>query len=149
VSETHTTPAMDATAIILKLKEHGWNLSDVSKWFGDINSAGKAGAGLKVNDMLADALASQSGYRRKVINIEAPSKGHGSVEMGEKLLNISFLRGQLKVHTRCTNLTHALKHYAGEENLKHPIDALRYISQPTLEQWNTSITPVSRIRINR
>lgn len=149
VSTEHTTPEMDAIAILLKLKEWGWSLSDVKRIVGDINSAGKAQAGHKVNELLADALASHAGHRKRLIDIGKPNKGPGSVQFGERLINSAFMKGQLVVSTKCKTLTHALKHYAGQEDIKHSIDALRYIAQPVLEQWSDTMPTISRIRINR
>lgn len=148
ISETHTTPEMDAKAILKCLNRWGWALSDVQRIVGDINSAGKAHAGSKVNELLGAALCQQAGYRQNVINISSPNKGKGSVEYGEKLLNAGFLRGQLKISTRCKTLTHALKHYNGEESLKHSIDAARYILQPVLESWSTHLPGINKIKIN-
>lgn len=149
VSETSTTPEMDAAAILKCLRRWGWGLEDLTNIVGDINSAGKAHAGHKVNELLGNELCKQAGYRRQIITINPPNKGKGSVEYGEKLLNASFMRGQLKISTKCKVLTHALKHYtAGDESLKHSIDAIRYISQPILEQWSVTLPGVNRIRIN-
>ena len=149
VSTSSTTPEMDASAIIACLKTWGWDITDVNSFVGDVNSAGKANAGHKVNELLGDALCSQAGYKRKVITINPPNKGSGSVSFGEKLLNSAFMRGQLKVSTRCKTLTNALKHYNGQESLKHSIDALRYISYDILNGWSVIMPVAGRIRVNK
>lgn len=148
VNETRTTPDQDARSILKKLGTWGWDLSDVQKLVGDINSAGKLGAGLKVNEVLAAELALASGQRSCTVTIDPPPKGGGSVEYGEKLLNSAFMRGKLRIHSNCKTLIHCLKNYAeGDEDLKHSIDALRYISQPVLEVWAEARPSISRLRI--
>ena len=148
VSTTQTTPEQDAKAILHALGAWGWTLTDVARIVGDINSAGKLGAGLKVNEVLADALSTQSKMRARAVTIAAPSKGKGSVLMGERTINAAFMRGTLRVSTRCSKLLFALKNYSeGDEDLKHYIDALRYIAQPVLEIWTLTNPQPSRLRV--
>ena len=150
VNTTNTLPEADARAIVTRLQDWGWSLTDVARIVGDINSAGKLGAGLKVNEVLGDALAAAAGLRARTITIQPPDKGKGSVEMGSKLVNAAFMRGTLKVHQGCVGLITSLKNYAPGpkgEDLKHPLDALRYISQPVLQTWAMSLPSISRLRV--
>jgi len=150
VNTTTTLPEDDARAIVGRLHDWGWALTDVARIVGDINSAGKMGAGLKVNEVLGDALAAAAGLRARTITILPPDKGKGSVEMGSKLVNAAFMRGTLKVHQGCKGLITSLKNYAPGpkgEDLKHPLDALRYVSQPVLQTWAMSLPSISRLRV--
>lgn len=150
VNTANTLPEDDARAIVTRLGAWGWSLTDVARIVGDINSAGKMGAGLKVNEVLADSLAAAAGLRTRSLQIVAPDKGKGSVEMGSKLVNAAFMRGTLKVHRACTGLITSLKNYAPGpkgEDLKHPLDALRYISQPVLYAWSLTLPSISRLRV--
>jgi len=147
VNASKTVPAQDAQAILEMLGRWGWKISDVQRLVGDINSAGKLGAGLKVNDVLAAELSTQSGLCTRTCVIEPPNKGKGSVELGEKLLNHAFMQGKLKVHANCKTLLHSLKNYSeGDEDLKHSIDALRYVTQPTLESWTDVFPSIGRMK---
>jgi phage terminase large subunit-like protein len=149
VNTESTVPEKDARAILKSLAYWDWNITNVQQITGDINSAGKMGAGLRVNDVLAAELAKQSKIRPGSVTVSAPAKGRGSVEHGEKLLNEAFLRGTLRVYEeRCPVLAHALRNYSGEEDLKHAIDALRYICQPILESWSTgSAANFSKLKV--
>jgi phage terminase large subunit-like protein len=150
VNTTTTLPEADARAIVTRLQDWGWALTDVARIVGDINSAGKMGAGMKVNEVLGDALAAAAGLRARTITITAPDKGKGSVELGSKLVNAAFMRGTLKVHRGCVGLITSLKNYAPGpkgEDLKHPLDALRYISQPVLHAWSMTLPSISRLRV--
>lgn len=136
VNTTSTTPTDDARAIRTMLMRRGYDVHQVSRWVGDINSAGKLGAGQKVNELLAMALAKEAGHHKLSFRIEKPNKVAGSVDWGEKLMNASFLRHQLWVHPGCVSLIKALRHSRGgakDPDLQHPLDALRYISHQPLE----------------
>lgn len=141
VNEAATTPDDDARAILGRLQEWGWRLDEVQRMVGDVNSAGKLSGGARVNDLLSAALHRQAGFRRQAVEIVTPRKGKNSVEYGERLLNNALLRGTLKVHSRCATLIRCMRHYSpGQEDLKHAIDALRYLVEPVLDA-RTGTTP--------
>jgi phage terminase large subunit-like protein len=134
VSKGVTKPEQDARAIREMLKRNGLDVADVARWKGDINTAGKGHAGRSCNDLLAEHLAAEAGYKRFPREFEAADKGADSILKGERLLNAAFLRGRAWVNAaRCPALSRSLAHYNGQEDLKHPLDGLRYISVPVLD----------------
>lgn len=147
VNERATTPDDDARAILKRLDEWGWRLDEVQHFRGDVNSGGKLAGGQKVNDLLCAALHRQAGFKRVAVEVQAADKGRGSVEYGERLLNNALLRGSLLVHDRCATLIRCLRHYSGEEALKHLIDSLRYIIVPILADRTGTTPRHSRLRL--
>ncbi len=141
-----TIPDQDAKAIIDRLTVWGFTLAEVRRIVGDTNSAGKASSGRKVNELLSGALHKHAGYARMVTEVESPSKGKSSVEYGEVLINHALLKGTLRVHKRCVGLIRSLRHYAGQEDLKHPIDALRYLVTDLLAARSGLPPRASRLR---
>jgi phage terminase large subunit-like protein len=141
VSKGVTKPEQDARAIREMLKRNGLDVADVARWKGDINTAGKGEAGKSCNEMLAKCLAEDAGYKRFPREFENADKGADSIMKGEGLLNKAFLRDRAWVNTtRCPTLSRSLAHFArtkahphGQEDLKHPLDGLRYISVPVLD----------------
>lgn len=127
VGAAHSTPHEDAQAMIDALAGLGLTPMHVSRAFGDINSAGKLGAGGKVNAFLEAAFADILRMVAPPFEIERPPKGAGSVKMGEKAMNHAMKEGRWFVHDRCHKFIHSAKHYTGvEQDLKHPVDASRY-----------------------
>jgi phage terminase large subunit-like protein len=134
VSTGITTPGQDARAIRGMLQRNGLDVADVRRWKGDINSAGKGAAGRSVNEVLAEELAKSAGYHRFPREFEGADKGADSIEKGERLLNAAFLQRRAWVNAaKCPTLARALAHYNGQEDLKHPLDGLRYIATPLLD----------------
>jgi phage terminase large subunit-like protein len=134
VSKGVTKPEQDARAIREMLKRNGLDVADVTRWKGDINTAGKGYAGRSCNELLAEHLAAEAGYKRFPREFEAADKGADSILKGERLLNAAFLRGRAWVNAaKCPTLSRSLAHYNGQEDLKHPLDGLRYISVPVLD----------------
>ena len=143
VSTKPTTPKEDARAILGMLQQNGLAAHNVHSWVGDTNSSGKSTPGQSINKLLGVQIAELEGYRWDAIKIGDPVKGPRSVDMGERLLDAGFLRSQVRVHARCTHLVHALRHYRGggkDEELKHILDALRYVAFPVLTAFNKSYT---------
>lgn len=134
VNDTTTTPDADVRGILAMLHRHDLTPPMVDHWWGDVNSAGKLSAGRSVNDEIEAAFARAAGLRVSPISIRKPNKRAGSVEYGERLLNIAFAADELHIHERCRRLVRSLWHYTGpkDDDLKHPIDALRYGVQPIL-----------------
>ena len=150
VSTTATTPVADARAIVDMLARNAIEVHQVGRWVGDINSAGKAAAGHKINEILALAIAREAGHHRVGFTIDPPMKGQGSVDIGEKLLNAGLLRRQVRIHPRCVAVINGLRHYKGgkaDEGLKHAIDSLRYVSYTPLTALNTNRVSTKRYQM--
>lgn len=139
VSKGVTTPADDARNIRDMLIRNRLDVSDVTRWRGDINTAGKGAAGRSCNEMLAEELVKQARLRRLAHEFEGAEKGNDSVRNGERLVNAAMLQGRCWVNAaRCVTLCRSLAHYIGDgrksdEDLKHPLDGLRYIAVPALD----------------
>jgi hypothetical protein len=127
VSDKGSTPAMDARRALDMLTRWGLTVDHVTAAYGDINSAGKAGSGASVNAMLEAAFADLTRRSAPPFDIQRPNKRAGSVAAGEKALNSLMREGNLFTTARTPVLNRALQHYTGsEQDLKHPVDALRY-----------------------
>ena len=127
ISDKGSTPAMDARRAMDMLTRWGLTVDHVTAAYGDINSAGKAGSGASVNAMLEAAFADLTRRSAPPFDIQRPNKRAGSVAAGEKALNSLIREGRLFTTARTPVLNRALQHYTGsEQDLKHPIDALRY-----------------------
>ena len=134
VSKGVTSPEQDARAIRAMLQRNGLDVADVYRWKGDINTAGKGQAGRSCNEMLAECLAAEAGYKRFPREFESADKGADSVRNGERLLNAAFLQDRAWVNAaKCPTLSRSLAHYFDQEDLKHPLDGARYISVPVLD----------------
>jgi hypothetical protein len=96
---------------------------------GDVNSAGKAAGGVKVNDLLTNAIARRVGASCAPFTIRPPRKGRGSVSFGCRLINYAFRKGDLTIHPRASGLIDSFKYWEGSDtdDLKHALDATRYI----------------------
>jgi phage terminase large subunit-like protein len=122
-----TDPDEDAAGILEMLARHDIRPQEVDLAVGDINSLGKGGGGIKVNDALAEAIRRQTKTKHLPIVIRSARKGRGSVMYGSRLINYAFRRADLTIHPRCKNLIHSFQHFKGsEEDLKHNLDAARY-----------------------
>lgn len=127
INKKRTDPDEDAFGILKMLRKHDINPQEVDLAVGDINSVGKGGGGIKVNDALSEAIRRQTKSKVVPIVIRSARKGRGSVMYGSRLINYAFRRGDLIINPRCKTLIHSLQHFKGsEEELKHPIDAARY-----------------------
>lgn len=124
----NSTPAMDATAILAMLTRWGITPAMVSLAKGDINSGGKLGAGLSVNDLMEREFARLAKSSVPPFRIETPMKGKGSVDSGRRALNSAFVSGRAAILPTCPRLIHACRHWRGGAELKDPVDAYRYIA---------------------
>jgi hypothetical protein len=132
-NKSRTDPEEDAAGILDMLRRHNIAPGEVDLAVGDINTAGKGGGGIKVNDALAGAIQRQTKKHYVPITIRSAKKGRGSVMYGCRLLNYAFRRGDLTIHPRCKALIHSLRHWKGvDDDLKHHIDAVRYITSAIL-----------------
>ena len=74
----------------------------------------------------------------------------GSVDLGEKLLNAGFLRRQVKVHPQCEAVIKGLRHARGgraDEDLKHALDAMRYVTYAPLTAMNSNRSTALRYQL--
>ena len=64
-------------------------------------------------------------------------------------MNSLLREGQLFVTLRCTSLIHSLQHYTGsEQDLKHPIDSVRYgLSDVLLSPPGSDKLPPTRLLV--
>ena len=127
-ASANSTPAMDAAAIVAMLARSGLTPQQVGLCKGDINSGGKLGAGLSVNDLMEREFARLTKLSVPPFRIEPPAKGKGSVDSGRRVLNNGFVSGNLFITEACPRLIHACRHWRGGSELKDPVDALRYIA---------------------
>ena len=138
VSPTTTTPEDDHKGIGVMLARHGLKDADLDEIVGDVNSAGKQAAGLKVNDLF-----------RALFNkrVDRPDKGAGSVDYGVRILNYAFKADMITVSERCVKLNKCLKNWTGaDDKLKDGIDSLRYLAVPVIESFMEA-TVLDRLRI--
>lgn len=134
VSTRVGTEEDDARAILDMLARDGVELRHVDRMVGDVNSAGKAGAGRSVNELLTEALNRQAGYPDVLVEMEGAQKGR--ILDRVRALNLAMMRGELLVHPRCTSLVECLRYWDGTpatEHFKHLLDALCYLLCPLLE----------------
>ena len=123
-----TDPEDDAAGILAMLQRHDISPHEIDYAVGDINSAGKGFAGVRVNKALEAAIAHKLNRDPAPFYIRPAKKGRGSVQWGCRVLNYALKRGDLVIHPRCKNLIRSLRHWEGaDDKYKHAIDALRYI----------------------
>lgn len=128
-----TDPDEDAFGILQMLRRNEINPEEVDLAVGDINTTGKGGGGIKVNDALSEAIRRQTKTKFAPIVIRSARKGRGSIMYGSRLINYAFRRGDLTIHPRCKSLIYSLQHWKGKDDeLKHPLDALRYATTSIL-----------------
>jgi hypothetical protein len=130
----NSTPATDAAGVLAMLTRWGLTPAHVHLCKGDINSAGKLGAGLSVNDIMEREFARLARMSRPPFRIETPAKGRGSVDAGRRTLNNAFISGRAFVLPSCPRLIHACRHWRGGQDLKDPVDAYRYIAVEFLDE---------------
>lgn len=149
ISEKGSTPSMDARLSIGLLTRWGLTVDHVTAAYGDTNSAGKAGSGSSVNALLEAAITDLSRRSVPPFEIRRPNKRAGSVAAGERAMNSLLREGRLFVTLRCTSLIHSLQHYTGsEQDLKHPIDSVRYgLSDVLLSPPGSDKLPPTRLLV--
>ena len=128
INTKRTDPDEDAAGILEMLKRNDIRPQEVDLAVGDINTMGKGGGGIKVNDALSEAIKRQTGSKNSPIVIRSARKGRGSVMYGSRLINYAFRRKDLYIHPRCKRLIHSFQHFKkDEEDLKHVLDATRFV----------------------
>ena len=130
----NSTPATDSAGVLDLLTRNGLRPTDVGLCKGDINSGGKLGAGLSVNELMEREFARLAKSSVPPFRIETPAKGKGSVDAGRRALNNAFISGNLFVLDTCPRLIHACRHWRGGSELKDPVDAFRYIVTELLDE---------------
>jgi len=140
-SQGHSGIEEDANGILDMLSR--WDLGpeavDVAR--GDVNSAGKAESGYRVNQLLEQKIAVLSGLPPTAppFRIKAARKGPGSVAYTARLLHSAMVKGSLTVHPNCEALIAGLRHWRGpggtsqNKELSHILDAARYIGREFLD----------------
>lgn len=132
LGETVSKPNSGPRAVGQDIKDMldglGWSPWDVSKAFGDINSAGFLGGGHKINKYIERGLADVYELAEVPIGIDTPSKKGGSVAAGEIALNHALGEDRFWIHDSCPKVIEAMKHYQGPSDpvYKDIVDALRY-----------------------
>ncbi len=129
-SSTSTTPEEDAKAINAMLKRHGMTPRSVDLAVGDIGHV-RGFTGYKINEAMMSAFGSIVGGPAP-FRIQTPDKTPGSVDWGLRCMNYAGIRGDLRIHPRCLNVTQGVRHWKGgrkgtDGDLSHTLDALRYI----------------------
>lgn len=130
---TGTTSVPDI-AVGIRDSLKAWNLDvrHLEAMFGDINSAGPAGAGQKLNELIGAELARLLGIERLPRHgIQAPVKTGGWREAREAAINYAMLEGRWFVSSQCQHAIRAFGNYGGHprDPLKDPIDAIGYAVQ--------------------
>jgi hypothetical protein len=147
VAAKPTTEEEDAAEVLLMLARNRVNgsplsLLNVDKMVGDINSAGKAGGGRKVNARLAEEMAKQAGHPGVIVPIDNARKGR--IKDGIRTLNLGFLRDEVFIDPGCTSLLESVRYWDNtpqSEGYKHLIDALRYPLVPLLQSGDDDNAP--------
>lgn len=134
VNATPTNADEDAAGILAMLARNRVSWHQVDRWVGDVNSAGKLGPGSSVNDALRAAITRRVGVPvAGWPSIATAAKGPGSVERGERLLNLALASGELRIHRRAARTIRAMWSYTGgDSDSTHAIDAMRYGVAPIL-----------------
>jgi len=140
-SQGHTGIEEDANGILDMLAR--WDLGpeavDVAR--GDVNSAGKAESGYRVNELLQQKIATLHGLPPTAppFQIRPARKGPGSVAYTARLLHSAMVKGSLTVHPNCAHLVQGFRHWRGpggtsqNKELSHILDAARYIGREFLD----------------
>lgn len=152
ISQGHTGIEEDANGILDMLAR--WDLGpeavDIAR--GDVNSAGKAESGYRVNQLLEQKIAMLHGLPPTAppFQIKPARKGPGSVAYTARLLHSAMVKESLFVHPNCTNLIQGFRHWRGpggnsaNKELSHILDAARYIGREFLD---TKHRNTDRIRV--
>lgn len=127
ISQERTTPTQDGAGVLAMLKEVGIDPREIARAFGDVNSAGKLGAGASCNEEMERAIARLMKVQRCPFQFEVPDKGKGSVSFGEGAMSHAMLEDRFLVVEDCIGLLSSIRNYTGkEESLKHALDGVRY-----------------------
>lgn len=140
ISESTTTPDMDAASIRVMLRRHQLDWADLDHVWGDRAYPGRrGGASKKSNQDMIHAMARELGvpYSRIRPTIRTVKRGRnrgaGSVHRGVRFLHYAMVRpGHFHINPRCVHMIECLKRWElKDDGYKHVIDALRY----SLQTW--------------
>lgn len=129
----NSTPAMDAKAVLDMLARNGLGAHHVSAYRGDVNSGGKLGLGLSINEMMSREFARLTKSARCPFDVSPAAKGKGSVESGRRLLNNAFISGNALLTADVPKLAHSCRHWRGGADEKDACDGFRYIATEFLD----------------
>jgi phage terminase large subunit-like protein len=139
------SPEQDAKAVTAELESIGLTPLHVTYGKGDVNSAGKLGAGSSINQLLERGFAKACNMDKPPFPMLKPDKRSGSVISGTRRINNGFAQNRIKVLSRCKQLIASFRYYSGaDDQYKHAIDAARYVSSDFLRD---TITP-AKVRIS-
>ena len=140
VSESTTTPDMDARSIRIMLERNDLKWSDLDYAWGDRSYPGqRGGSSRKSNTDIIAAMGRElhvphTRLRPQIRTVKRGSgRVAGSVHRGVRFLHYSMVRpGHFHVHPRCTRLIESINRYEMKsDEWAHMIDALRY----ALNHW--------------
>jgi len=122
----------DARGLLAAITRCGAQPTDVRVAVGDINTAGKAHPGWRINDLIQAECAQLTFRRSPPFVIKGPDKTPGSVHWGLRCINHGFRRRTLTIHPRCKHLIDACRYWKGgkkgeDGEYSHAIDAMRYL----------------------
>lgn len=142
VSTDRSSIVDDARGIRQALRAVNLDLADVSRWWGDTNTLGKASPGARVNAALAtqfrQLLLDEAATTRRspaeltpivpVIRIDDADKRPGAPDTGWRLMALALGLGCIHVDAaRCPQLDRALNRWQGKDDgYKHILDGARY-----------------------
>lgn len=127
----NSTPNEIVAAVTACLQSWGLTPDHISRWFGDVNTAGLVArsAGLRSYNEFLEVAFGEAGYN---VTIETPNKAPGSVLLGQTAINTALKEGRAWVGDGCVALIKALNHYSvhdrseANRQLKNALDAARY-----------------------
>lgn len=155
VAGAGSTPVTNSAAMLTTLeewlgpvdKEPYLGLRGLNAAFGDINSAGPAGAGDQLNALMDRSLQLQCDLPEMPFGrIQAPIKSHGYKDARESALAFAILERRVWVLDECEYAIRAFEGYMGapKDPHKDSIDAICYAIQDLLLEASTGAGP--RIR---
>lgn len=140
VSQEVSTVSTDAAGVQALLLAARKDLDDVENWVGDTNTLGKGSPGRRINAQFEaelGALWRVGGGLPVRFTVQDAVKVAGAPDGGVALMQQAFARGLLRVDgAACPVLDRALRKWeGGDDDYKHPIDALRYVLYPILVRY--------------
>jgi hypothetical protein len=126
-AENGWQPRDHARGILGLLKPFGLTIHHVDAAYGDTNSAGLIGAGIKYNRLIESALATELGLSRCPITIQPAQKRKGAPRASISAMNAMMQEGNWLVHESCRAFIRSCRYFTGREaDLKDALDGARY-----------------------
>ena len=158
VADGPTTTEEDAAAVLEMLRRNGLSWADLDYAHGDKKWSGRKGdLTAKANEDFQRAVEDRLKLKRHALkpamrNVKkGPDAGSGSRERGVRYVHQCMVRRDachFFVHPRCEVLIRALGRWDWTEEMKDPVDALRYALRPWILGVRARMTP-STVRISR